>query len=82
MKELCEKTLLKGGDKVDLVGDSGKVWGCAYRSTNESKNPLIVSIGHKISLASALKVVQLCTKKYRIPEPIRKADGNSRFYVR
>ena len=70
VKELCEKTLLKGGDQVALVGDSGKQWGFAYRSTNESKNPIIISIGHRISIDTAVQVVRLCTQKYRIPEPV------------
>ena len=72
VKELCEKTLLKGGDMVELKGDSGKVWGMAYRSTQESKNPIIISIGHKISLPTAVELVKACITKYRIPEPVRK----------
>jgi deoxyinosine 3'endonuclease (endonuclease V) len=36
-------------------------------------NPLYVSVGHRISLASAIKIVMACCK-YRIPEPIRRAD--------
>ena len=71
VKELCEKTLLKGGDQVALVGDSGKQWGVAYRSTNESNNPIIISVGHRISIETAVKVVKLCTEKYRIPEPVK-----------
>ena len=43
VKKLCEKNLLKGGDLIELIGDSGKVWGAALRSTDDSKNPLIIS---------------------------------------
>lgn len=64
------------------MGDSGKVWGNAYRSTQESKNPIIISIGHKITLENAIKVVKACIRKYRIPEPIRMADQKSRELVR
>jgi deoxyinosine 3'endonuclease (endonuclease V) len=45
---------------VDLIGDSGKIWGTAYRSTNESKNPIIISLGHKISLKTSIQVVKAC----------------------
>ena len=70
MKKLCEENLHKGGDSIELVGTSGKVWGAALRSTSESKNPIIVSVGTRISLESAMKVVKSCIKKYRIPEPV------------
>ncbi len=79
VKELCEKTLLKGGDQVALVGDSGKEWGIAYRSTSESKNPIIISIGHRVSSQTAVKVVKACIRKYRIPEPV--SDLNY-FFIR
>ena len=82
MKDLCEKTLHKGGDLVELVGNSGRVWGAALRSTSESKNPIIISIGTKVSLTTAIDVVTACIKKYRIPEPIRCADLKSRSLVK
>ena len=34
--------------------------------------------GHRISLATAVKVVRMCTDGYRIPRPTREAD----HYVR
>lgn len=64
-------TLAKGGDFVYLTGDSGKNWGAALRATDDSKNPIIVSIGHRISLDSALKCTKSMIGQYRIPEPIR-----------
>ena len=33
IKELCAKNLLKGGDAINLTGNSGKVWASALRST-------------------------------------------------
>ncbi len=59
VKELCAQTLHKGGDLVELKGESGKVWGAALRSTDESKNPLIVSVGHRICLETAIQIVKL-----------------------
>lgn len=74
------KELHQAGDTKFLVGNSGKVWGCALRATDDSVNPIIISIGHKISLESAVKIVsESCF--YRVPEPIRQADKLSRRLV-
>jgi deoxyinosine 3'endonuclease (endonuclease V) len=70
VKELCEKELLKGGDQIALIGNSGKEWGVAYRSTNESKNPIIISVGHRVSSKTSVDVVKACIRKFRIPEPV------------
>lgn len=43
--------------------------------------PVYVSVGHRISLASALAAVQRCCR-HRVPEPIRQADLLSRAEVR
>lgn len=82
VKLLCEEKLQKGGDLVKLVGKSGKIWGAALRSTDESKNPIIISVGHRISLESSIRVVKASIKKVRIPEPIRNADLKSRSLVK
>merc|ERR1712156_773452 len=50
VKELSAQNLNKAGDFIELVGDSGKIWGASLRATNESKVPLIVSIGHRVDL--------------------------------
>lgn len=70
VKALCDISLLKGGDQIPLIGDSGKEWGVALRSTNESKNPIIISIGHRVSSETAVKVVKACVRDCRIPEPV------------
>lgn len=70
VKDLCEKELKKGGDMVELVGDSGRKWGVAYRSTDESKNPIIISVGHRVTLETAVNVTKACIRKFRIPEPV------------
>ena len=78
IRKACDEKLQKGGDHLDLVGVSGKTWGAALRATNESKNPIIVSVGHRVSLATSLIVVKACCKKFKIPEPVRQADLRSR----
>ena len=80
VKEIANKYLNKGGDYYPLIGDSGEQWGWAYRSNDESKNPMIISIGHKISNETALKIVKLSTI-HRIPQPIRYSDKISRRLI-
>jgi len=75
-------TLLKNpGDWFYLQGDSGQNWGAALKSTKDTTDPIIISIGHKISLNTALKVVKNTTL-YRVPEPIRISDKKSRKIVK
>ena len=80
VKEIANKFLNKGGDYYPLIGDSGEQWGWAYRSNDESKNPMIISLGHKISNETALKIVKISTI-HRIPQPIRYSDKISRRLV-
>jgi deoxyribonuclease V len=77
----CGKTLLVGehripgtrrGARTRLVHD-GEVIGFCLR-TQDSIRPLYVSIGHRIDLATAVRIVLRCTPRYRLPEPIRAAD--------
>jgi deoxyribonuclease V len=42
--------------------------------TRKSVRPVFVSIGHRVDLASAIKLVLACCTRYRIPEPTRQAD--------
>ena len=41
--------------------------------TKAGTKPVYVSVGHRISLKRATEIVLECTRKYRIPEPIRRA---------
>ncbi|GAB2250823.1 hypothetical protein Droror1_Dr00017073 [Drosera rotundifolia] len=66
---------------VDLIGSSGHTLGVAMRSTLSTLKPIFTSVGHRISLPTAVKVVKLSCK-YRVPEPIRQADVRSREYLR
>ena len=47
--------------------DQGEVIGAALRSRAGTK-PIYVSVGHQISLPTAIKYVLLCTPRYRLPE--------------
>lgn len=57
--------------------DRGEIIGAVLRTRRGSK-PLFVSIGHRISLASAIALVMACTRGYRLPEPTRLADRLSK----
>ena len=41
--------------------------------TKKRANPLIISVGHKISLPTAVELVLHCLRRYRLPEPTRQA---------
>ncbi len=60
----------------------GEAIGTVLR-TRDGVRPIFVSIGHRIDLATAVRVVLRCCTKYRLPEPIRYADmlagGESKF---
>lgn len=51
----------------------GEVIGQVLRTRSRVK-PVFVSIGHRISLERAARLVMRCTTQYRLPEPIRWAD--------
>jgi deoxyribonuclease V len=61
----------RGGDWQPLV-DSGEVIGAALR-TRPGARLLYISIGHRTSLESAIRMVLACTRAYRLPEPTRQA---------
>jgi deoxyribonuclease V len=53
-----------------------------YRIKTNDKEPIYISVGHKSSLGSAIKIVkQLLKSKERIPEPLRIADTYSKNYT-
>ncbi len=52
--------------------DEGELIGAVLR-TRDNVKPLYVSIGHRISLASAVKFVLGCAPRYRLPETTRQA---------
>ncbi|XP_061335785.1 endonuclease V isoform X3 [Pezoporus flaviventris] len=75
------RSLQREGDTFPLTGASGRLLGMVLRSCNNSSRPLYVSVGHRVCLGTAVRLVQSCCR-YRIPEPIRQADIRSREYIR
>ena len=64
-----------------LIGASGTTWGAAVWPTDTVLKPIFVSVGHRISLETAIDIVLRCCH-YRVPEPIRQADLRSREIIR
>jgi deoxyribonuclease V len=59
------------GDTASLL-DRGEVIGSVLRSKTRT-NPLYISCGHRINLASSVRLVLDACRGYRIPEPTRQA---------
>ena len=76
----CAKSLLIGKcDEPDnkkgafsFLIDKKEIIGACLR-TRENVKPVFISIGHKVSLESAINYILGCCGKYRLPEPIREA---------
>lgn len=76
----CAKTRLVGeyeapgndvGDWSPLA-DEGEVIGRVVR-TRRGVKPMFISVGHKIGLEAATRLVLACVRGYRLPEPTRRA---------
>ena len=50
--------------------------------TRDNVRPLFISPGHKIDLKASIDIVLNCISKYRIPEPLRRADYLSKSIKR
>lgn len=59
------------GDRTWLW-DGDEIIGCLLRTRREVR-PLYVSLGHRISLETAIHYVLACTTRYRLPETTRQA---------
>ncbi len=63
MKAGATTALLDGEEEIGVV-----------LRTQKGIRPVFVSIGHRVDLDSAVKLVLACCTRYRIPEPTRQAD--------
>ncbi|NWR42237.1 ENDOV Endonuclease, partial [Regulus satrapa] len=68
------RSLQSSGETFPLTGTSGKVLGMVLRSYNNSSKPLYISVGHRVSLGTAVRLVRACCR-FRIPEPIRQVPA-------
>ena len=59
-------------EEVSFIRENDEVLGAAL-FLKFSKKPIYVSIGHMVSLETAIKIVKMCVRRGRIPEPIRLA---------
>ena len=74
------KSLLCGCVQSDnFVSHKGEILGYALKSKDNSKKVVYVSVGHKISLPTAIQLVKSLTRmNQNIPEPLRVADKLSK----
>jgi deoxyribonuclease V len=62
----------RGSQILVLDPKDGTEIGAAVRTRSDVR-PVYVSIGHRVSLATATRIALQCTPRYRIPEPLRQA---------
>lgn len=69
-----------GGERGDWVPlkDKGESIGAVLR-TRTGVKPVYVSIGHRVGLETAIRLVLACTTRFRLPETTRAADRLSKF---
>ncbi len=60
----------KGSQAALMAGD--EIIGAVVRTRQDVK-PVYVSVGHRVDLPSAVRLVLGCTTRYRLPEPTRRA---------
>jgi deoxyinosine 3'endonuclease (endonuclease V) len=67
------------GSFIKLIGNSGKCYGVALKTSEFAENPIYVSVGYGISLETSINFVNK-TSIYKIPEPIRNSDIKSKLH--
>ena len=83
----CAKSILRGHYDEKGLSEEAGAWkplifngetvGAALRTRAHVK-PMIISLGHRISLPTSIHHVLACSKGYRLPEPTRQADKLSK----
>jgi len=69
---LCGEVKDCGSDVWKPLVHEGEIVGEALFTRPRSK-PLYLSVGHKVSLETAIKIVLHCSRRYRVPVPLREA---------
>jgi deoxyribonuclease V len=75
---VAKQKLVRDIEEIKSEGDTAfiesedEIIGAAV-TTKQGHKPVYVSVGHMISLETAIKIVKSCTKDNRIPEPILQA---------
>ena len=69
--EYAEPGMHKG--EWSLLQYNKKIIGVVLRTKDKVK-PVFISPGHRIDLPSSIEIILGCTGKYRIPDPLRRAD--------
>ena len=81
---LCGEWNMPGNEKGDfsyVVDKTGSRIGVVLR-TRESVKPIFVSPGHLIDIQGSVSNIIECTKRYRIPDPIRMSHRTCTEYKR
>ena len=83
----CAKSILRGHYSEKALSEEAGSWvplmykgeriGAAVRTRSHVK-PMIISLGHRISLETSIRYVLACCRGYRLPEPTRQADKLSK----
>ncbi len=76
----CGKSILIGKTEslanargsVALLRDGDEIIGAAVRTRTDVK-PVYISVGHKVDLESAVRIILNCGRGLRLPEPTRQA---------
>jgi deoxyribonuclease V len=69
---LCGKIAeSRNGSWKPIIHEGNVVGGAVFTKLNAK--PVYVSVGHKVSLETAIKIILECSRKHRVPEPIREA---------
>lgn len=84
----CAKSFLYGsfeepgiakGAYSYIRDNHGQVIGAALRTRNDVRC-IFVSVGYRISLEEAIRIILTCSPKFRIPEPLRVAHNLSQSF--
>jgi deoxyribonuclease V len=70
----CPDPSMEKGASAFMEDKNGKLTGAVVR-TKDKVRPIYVTVGHKISIQTAVKIILQCSKNYRIPEPLRYAHN-------